>query len=158
MKVRSGFVSNSSSASYTVRYKYSFNILLDLFNESEIGYDRFWLRREIQKRLQHIIDILDSKISEDTSYRHDLENDYKDLEEKMNRLDEMSTLERFDTLCNISGIIYTSDELNTMFSCMTSMHNSYDEGVSNVMKNIILYLLFEHHINPLICTVDHDDR
>lgn len=163
MKIRSGFVSNSSSASYMVTISESFNSIADkyfsdiamLLNKDIKSYKRdkkhyediieklnqgdktIWYNKEhceeCIKLLEVIIEFL----------KHQFDTDH--IIDKENVLENILQYHSIDIIKKSSF---------TQFKYLTSMHNDYGSSMDNLLKEIILIYTFENPSN-IICNVEH---
>jgi hypothetical protein len=119
MKIRTGFVSNSSSASFIVTVGISKNSLCELLKD-----DLFWV---LQRNLESIIEMTE-KYGED---------------EELNELKALtpSDYNYVETILNKRYIYLEEDGHNTKIESDTTMFNDYGD-VCNLMKNILTTLVF----------------
>ena len=142
MKIRNGFVSNSSSSSYIVKIKnLDFEELANCM-ASEYSYDDFFSLEQVKEKLDETIKSLsDGEHSE--WYKHHLEQ----LNELKVELDAINPEDSFEKILRVMlkyyqiGVKETNNAVE--LSCFTSMHNSFNEGMSDVLKEIMLYFLFD---------------
>lgn len=160
MKIRSGFVSNSSSASYIVtisksledviddmhthfylvsdevdKYKIdkrNYEEILERINKNE--KDIWYSKQEIEGYLELIDIIIDSK---ENIYKQDYDvNKYIETLMEYHRIE----IEKFGDI--------------TTFTFNTSMHNDYDTSMNRIIKEIVLYYTFEKP-GFLNCKIEH---
>lgn len=166
MKFRRTFVSNSSSASYTIMFPTTIEHVVNMLDEFETGFEAYQLIRLINDRLKglHEMKKLQDEAEEEgdgtfpwmTDYRVRIEW-YEELLEKVYISDQY---ERFQILCQIHNVDIDEGELNTTerlkFEFGTTMHNSYTEALPLFIQDMLLYMLFEEQISPY-CTVEYKD-
>jgi len=171
MKIRNGFVSNSSSSSYIVQLR---GISMDDFYrelQSEYGWHIFdvnsilkdvrknkgRVKKYIEEHSQRELDnenpkvtILDEHFSK--MYRERLEK----LEEVETQLKEANYTEVIDIVLEYYGITVTEVEGGIDMEYFTCMHNSFTEGMSEVLQEIVMYFLFDTS-HTIKCTRDGDE-
>jgi hypothetical protein len=77
-----------------------------------------------------------------------------DFKNKLTTTDDIIEIARIIFEYNMIKVEETSDYLK--LSYVTSMHNDFDSGMHEMLKEIILYLLFETDIIPY-CERESDD-
>jgi hypothetical protein len=172
MKIRNGFVSNSSSASYTIIIDMELNEFIDnIFSEFNITY--FWVK-----------DLIDEYIDKRNEYKKNLDisltlpkyysfhnqegldkldliierlNAIKDLDEQSYCGNEEGkfVIDKVNAVTWLLKEIYSVDlNLHTSKSiqleCGSSMHNSYQD-VPSIVKTILTYFDFEYPLVKKIC-------
>lgn len=169
MKERAGFVSNSSSASYYVTLKGSREEIL-----SEIEQNCSWphisvdqIRRKLRDRLKGLkirLDDIETKkerfLIEDAIpiFKERISNSeamLKELEDISRSMRERPVIRNFqleltEMALDLNHIGYTAFENEIHLQSRTVMHNSYCEGMPDMLKDIVLYYSFE---NPERITV-----
>lgn len=147
MKIRDGFVSNSSSASYIV--KIHGVTFAELSNKLKPEYSWYIFDKETfvnllnktYKSFNKLIDASEKQQSPMLSYYI---THCSKIKEHLTLLEKDISFEEylriFFTFHQLN-IIETEDyvELNNF----TSMHNSFNEGMSEILKEIILFLMSE---------------
>lgn len=157
MKIRNGFVSNSSSASYCLRIPLPLDEILDeLYTEYNWNiFNKEKRKNETIKNLtdgkKYVEEFRDKKNAFFFSGVKDrIEEDKKFLEE----IDNLSSKDFAKKVLERKGIIIEQDKDITELRCWTAMHNSYLEGVSDIFKEIMMYFLFERKLQ-IQCSVEH---
>ena len=166
MKIRNGFVSNSSSASYIVKID---NESIEDFCytiANEFTYDLFCVRDILEKVSKSINDCLQP--DHDSYYKGSMAKYWKGIDDVERQLEQ--DLKKFiasgDCLCDcpelVTDILNHYHRLHTKYSdgkivleASTSMHNSI-EDVPAIMKSIIALYIFNHPDKHLECIVDQD--
>ena len=168
MKTRIGFVSNSSSASYIVRVK---DITEDefcrrLFEEySWTHFSKKKMTRELKKRLKQQRKcaedyIISSPEAEGLNKIFKKQaSDYIDrlegLQKELSEIDEDKKLVEFTLkYCGIHTTIMTDGGIEMLY--FTSMHNDYHDGTNELLREIILFFMFETD-RKVECEVNHDN-
>ena len=149
MKIRTGFVSNSSSSSYFVEIE---GIdLKDFLNKLFIEYTwNHFNKSEIEARLYQCIennkvakrDYNKSGVSRlfEKNYDTWLKDSENDLDQfKKAKTDE--ALVKFVIKYNGINLKHSKDKIR--LSTWTSMHNSFNEGMPELLKEIVLFFSFD---------------
>ena len=156
MKIRNGFVSNSSSASYIVKINgSSFEDLCArlLCEYSWCEFNLVAVLGKISNRITEASERLQT--GEIKPFYDKLIEDLEALLKEAKDIDEDNGVEVVDFILKYNGIEYQEDSNEiTLFDC-TSMHNSYDEGVSDLLQEIIMFILFETDYK-IKCEIDKD--
>ena len=158
MKIRTGFVSNSSSASYIVNIKgIDFAEFCNKM-ETEYSFSDYFNVESMMKSLDgHLERYI--KGDDSTDSMKDLIEEFRvELEEQKVKLKAVNPDKYYDVVrCGLEfhqvGLKETDDGVE--LTSFTSMHNDYDEGVSSIMNEIVLYFLFETDYK-LVCTMESD--
>jgi len=160
MKIRSGFVSNSSSASYVIKINME---LEDFINEiyNEFDYTFFDIKK-IYDQEESLYKEYDKSLSEEKNQRNKSiflynKDRLKELKTKLETIQKFKSLHDYDNeegkfvgnrvniitwiLENIYFIKISTQFNNVNLNCSTSMHNSYSD-VPNIIKDIITYFNF----------------
>lgn len=156
MKVRKGFVSNSSSSSYIVKINSDYNDFIDKLVE-EYGWDfinKKYIRRKIQKEIERLEEILneiendnnENKVICDFQKRMN-DNVQKTYDKEKNNLKELQKINNKKDLIEFIFEwhyikVETSDH-EVVLNHFTSMHNSFLEGMNDLLKEIVLFFLFD---------------
>ena len=159
MKTRDGFVSNSSSASYIVRLE---NINFEDFVRilmPEFGWSYFNVE-SLKTQLEETKKRIEGWRDEDIQYANDNAGDDDGWAEmrtlhvaplaKVNSLiDKLSNTAK-DDMIGLAKIVLDSNQIDLRatdnyveLSSFTSMHNDFDSGMSEIMKEIVLFLTFD---------------
>lgn len=159
MKTRKGFVSNSSSASYYVTIKDTRRAVFD-----ELREDCYWPWLDNERLRSHIRDYIDARkrtlsrleqgqevflIQTEEEVKKGIELAEKELE----AVDGAATIKASDEQIKIA-LKYNHIKLEeqgeqTLLTGDTIMHNNYVEGMTDMLKDIVLHYIFErpHKIN-----------
>ena len=158
MKTRNGFVSNSSSSSYIVTIR---NV--DFFDfcyrfSSEYKWSDFFsvdfLEREINERIDRINDTKDESTSETFKMFPKMWlKDLNDQKEKLSKIDKDNFIEIARFVFDYNNITCIEDSDDLVLHQSTSMHNDFNSGMCELMKEIVLYLMFETDYK-IICGVE----
>ena len=159
MKIRSGFVSNSSSASYSVtivgvEWESLVNVLLQ-----EYGWDLLnagSTLRDLRERLTELeqedvemsegISVILSEMNE--QWMTNLQNQILSLE---NAEDQYDLVER---ILNINGVTVFKTDDQISFTGVSTCHNDYRD-MPLLLQQIVLCISFETPCR-VICEVSHD--
>jgi hypothetical protein len=145
MKIRNGFVSNSSSSSYIVTLKNkTFKEFASNFLAEGDFYD--YDPQSLIKKMK--LDIEEYK-QHDTTKQEWYKDWIKQTEETLNKMEKIYNKkglcpELLKVIMEKYGIKVTEENNNVVLDYFTSMHNSYNEGISDLMKEIILFCCFEN--------------
>lgn len=161
MKIRQGFVSNSSSASYYVTLKGDSKELLELIgNECDWPFLNIeYIVDTINERIKSIKDSLQYIEVNTESWlvqsKDSLEQDLAELEAKKKTMLEIQKIRSKKETWNVrqseiinmgldmEGIKVTSSSTNHIeLQANTMMHNNYVEGMPELLKEIVLYFSF----------------
>lgn len=153
MKVRTGFVSNSSSASYIIKVLAPKEEIISLLI-CEYGWVYFH-KEEFVKMVTKKIKDHERNDDEKIKYLSDLGQTFKETMAKQRKeyreklqgyidrnLSDDEVL--FTTVLESKNIKCRQIDDNTVFESETSMHNDYNSGVANLLKEFLLLFMFEH--------------
>lgn len=171
MKIRAGFVSNSSSASYYVTLKGSKDeVLSEIFDNCcypHIFYEN------LEVKVKDKLEGLQSRLNDLETKKErfllgnipKLKKKIKDVEQTKTRLKELkeevrqgmigkhrSELTEIALELNYIDLKYCQDKI--LLESKTIMHNSYCEGMPDMLKDIVLYYSFENP-NNIQLRVEH---
>ena len=170
MKIRQGFVSNSSSASYYIKI----NEPWEAFVAKAI--DKCWYPffevNTLSERIDELVVTRTSSIelaeqSEEHWLRSTLNEARAQLEwlkEEKKFLDELNQLRRYTytqrerivkLALEVYGIKYSDEEDHVDVSYFTAMHNDYFESMPEPLIELILYYVFEER-NKIELSVEHN--
>lgn len=155
MKIRLGFVSNSSSASYTLIVNDTtenfFNIIRNEFyyifdiNSQDI----FSLRRQskydlrsYKNKLKEIKKYPLTKFDESLEEVKDKISYFKNKIKKLNSIEYIKSDEFIEEFLKYNNICIYYESTYIKLLSTTSMHNSYND-MSEILKNISLYYTYE---------------
>jgi len=138
MKLRNGFVSNSSSASYVVVIgKSKEDFLNDMIDGLEYG--PFYISNVIHTVESQLENLL--KVKDDKFFQHSIKNT-KSLLTKLKKLKNACNPETVETLLKKYYRVDVNDlKTKIRLTGFTSMHNSFSD-VPDVLKDIITYYTF----------------
>jgi hypothetical protein len=141
MKIRYGFVSNSSSSSYIVKFK---NMSFLDFVECVMGADLGWFNEEaIEERISN--DIIDLEDRKDDSILGALIQSkietYRNYLERSRNI--KNDIERVQLVFDLEGIRVEEDNGDLLLNYFTSMHNDFNTGMNDLYKEIIFTFLFD---------------
>ena len=174
MKIRNGFVSNSSSSSYMVdidvgfdqfaktvlaEYSWSFFSLKEIrkFYEERLR----WADRERMSLCEDLKTATEHKEFFQRSVER-INNKIEGFQGMLSKLvegnDYVGSPEMITEYLWKKGIMIGEkyDGKKTSFICSTSMHNDFMEGLPDIAKEIILYYMFDTDIQ-VKCLRDGDD-
>jgi len=145
MKKRQGFVSNSSSASYTL----TVNTDEEDFFDALVEHVTWPYRDSIENKLKEYINHVKSRLKEKNpilSKDHQLVQ-MNNYQHSLDKLETADSVERMKIILSFYNIMWSyNKDGNIELSESTSMHNNFEEGVSKLMKEIILAFIFETDI------------
>jgi hypothetical protein len=156
MKIRYGFVANSSSATYIITVDLTKDKLYKLIYGSESSY-------EFEKI--HLLGKIEENIVLENKYIQDYEKEIKELDDNANsfRKDCLETTRKnlensiafkekvekavYDDIIDLV-LEYNNTRIyeksgKTILEQFTSMHNSYNEGMNDIMKELLFILCFD---------------
>lgn len=156
MKIRFGFVSNSSSASYTICIHTEKNTFIQLIKNKIICNEFFQESSEFKKIVEYNYNKLKDSINKSTNTgtlynifidrtKENLEN-HKKLLKKWDNIRYDLSNEMYEDLFKYFDLDVSENNGITNISYTTIMHNSYNEGINYILKEIIFYILFETNI------------
>lgn len=153
MKIRSGFVSNSSSGNYMATIRdISLNLFID-YMLKEYAFSFF--------NKEDVLNELKSRLMADEHQLYELQGgkddilfevcklgleksilDGKNAIEKINIIGEREMVECVLALKGI-GVSEDKQDDSVTLTHNTSMHNNFTEGMNDLMKEIVLYFMFD---------------
>jgi len=162
MKKRKGFVSNSSSASYIVEIRdikeSTFFGLLQTagyaWDELSLNGIKHFISERIKEYKQHIEENKGSNKDMLGFYERHLKSLETSQKEVM-AVDEDDIEESIKYILKFNGIMYKWTDGDIELGDFTSMHNSYRDGVSPLLQEILLYFMFETDYK-IKCRAEHD--
>lgn len=146
MKIRNGFVSNSSSASYIVRIKdINFSDFSKLISEEFTTFYGMLSNEELIKRLNSNIKCRKTMMEFTGIDKENFEKTISILEETKQKIEkgELSIEELVKEALNINGIKIEEENGDLILNDFTAMHNSYVEGMNDDLKEIVLFMIFD---------------
>ena len=144
MKIREGFVSNSSSASYIVKIHTSWEDFSTIIKD-EIYWsfcDVNSLKTEIQNSITKEKEFLNKDATLFEPLTEYWEESLAKQEEMLKELDkEMTPEDMIKWVLKYNGMGFIEKPDMIELSGFTSMHNSYVEGMQDLLKEIVLCFL-----------------
>jgi hypothetical protein len=152
MKTRNGFVSNSSSASYIVKIK---DINFEEFCERimrEYQWYELNMKQTLGKIKKRIYQLHESSKASKVRDKQEEPTDQwyarymKELEalfEEGSKIDEDNIIDVVKFILEYNDIKLSLVTNGIELDYFTSMHNCYNEGVSDLLKEIVLFFSFE---------------
>ena len=138
MKIRNGLVSNSSSSSYIITIK---NMTIKDFSRKlmcEYSYDLF--------NLEKIIESINITIEENKRYPdrfQDYAIEQKNVFENLYKNEELNDQLIIDTILKYNRIKLDSSNSDIVLQGNTSIHNSYNESMPSILREICLFFSFD---------------
>ena len=156
VKVRSGLVSNSSSASYIVDIEITLEMLAQEIRQSDPWkFDEIIFKSVVMSQIEHCHKM--ASLASDEFITEDSRNRAQEFEEIFLTFDRLNDVEKTVMMLNFYGVDVELLPTFVRLKSFTSMHNSYDEGLCRTLKELVLFLLFyrEGKYN-LKCRSEHD--
>ena len=165
MKIRNGFVSNSSSASYIIKihgidYNDFINIIL-----REYGWSLFSKSNVKQKLIKKLTDNklytkdlkneLKNKTVSRVSWFGYLEDNIKKDEALLKKIDNFSLEEIVEVVLERNSIKIMNDDDGIEIKFWTAMHNDFSSGMPEVLREVVLFFMFETS-HKVKCDIKHD--
>ena len=149
MKIRKGFVSNSSSASYIVKIKgIDFSEFCQALR-NEYGCWGIFSTKGLQNKINSLYE---------STRNSSIEIFRDEVEEFKNRVDKLGD-DNFEDVVKLALDFYNINSSEVKggieLTDFTTMHNDFDSGMSNIMKEIVLYFMFDTKYK-LICERESD--
>ena len=169
MKVRTGFVSNSSSASFTIQTTMTEDSFFEFLQES-LGWSHFY-KDTFERRLKHRVKTLNENIAEEKqnliddkeneleSSLHELwkgqsEDSLKEVESILKRLPDMKEHDVIKTILTYNGITISESLVKHIeVSAFTFMYNDMGD-MGPMMIAILAALGMSFGGNGFRCVVD----
>ena len=157
MKIRTGFVSNSSSSSYIVKIHVPYNEFVD-FLGARHKWDYFCLENIKNKIDFQIKELEESHKKSLEEYKDRSEWLFKCYDDRLKYLNDFKketselTEDNFDKIVELvlkynditeDTIETDSGENIVILSYFTSMHNDFNDGMNDLLKEIVLGFLFD---------------
>jgi hypothetical protein len=143
MKIRTGFVSNSSSSSYIIKVYANFDDILR--NLSFWFIDKNAIIIETKKEIKRLKNLLKTKHNKFYDiFKRENKKELKELNERLKFLE--SNTDNIDFLKNYfswNGIWFEDKNKYVKICYDTTMHNDFVSGMSDLYKEIVLSLTFD---------------
>jgi hypothetical protein len=155
MKLRMGFVSNSSGSSYIVTIHTSLaNVIADM--TSEYGWDLF-SKEKLEKGVNKRIKEANEAYQNDRSgiMKSMSEHWIADAKRDKDALDKIGDSKEalFATVMEFNGIKVTDHKASVVLEASTSMHNDFDD-VPRLLREIVLYYIFDTDYQVICKRID----
>lgn len=157
MKIRMGFVSNSSSASYIVNIiGINFYDFCDKIRSQYSFYDYFSVK-QMKDRIDHLLERYSDTDENDamSSFSKSFKEELEEQKDKLSKVDEDNFYEVAKFALDFHQIGVKEESGSIRLSSFTSMHNDFDSGMSDIMKELTLYFMFETKCK-VVCEVEHN--
>jgi len=153
VKIRTGFVSNSSSASFTVTAYTDLAHVRQMIIEK--NYWSFFDRKNFADLIKNKIALYKSRDKDKTIGLYFEEEDMRpSLVALHDRIPTLSNEEFFMEVLKQYYIIVREEKEKVIFTYHTSMFNSFDDSLNPLYKEIICTLVFSNI--KTICMVEED--
>jgi len=167
MKIRYGFVSNSSSASYIITLSGDMKDINQLIVESIqfVGWNN-----ELEERLNEDVTRLKKSITrleqgKESFLDRPIEEQKSRLAQAIADLETITTNRDKTELVDYANLVLRNYDINRIdmyngdvkLSASTSMHNCYTEGLPRIMHEIVLQQVFEKPNVKIMCEIDRDN-
>jgi hypothetical protein len=159
MKTRQGFVSNSSSASYIVEIRNIeeqdfFGLLYTEYSWNEFNIHS--IKGQIAERIKECNQEIKTEESPLTSFYCSQIKKLEELQKEVLEInDEEDCSRAIKFILKYKDIQYKEVDGDIYLEYFTSMHNSFDEGIGELLKEIIFFFIFETDYK-VKCKVDKD--
>jgi len=162
MKIRTGFVSNSSSASFIVTIDMKYKDFIDYLDE-EFGFDHFD-KREFMKKVEDDLEVENERLKNEKSEKPDkinefrvtqLENTIKELEQLKDNINKFDKTDIIEAIFKYNRIRLTSinAQRQVALGTFTVMYNNADD-MGRLMQSIITSVLLTHGSKYITVEVD----
>ena len=134
MKIRKGFVSNSSSSSYIVTIE---NISFEEFCNKlapEYSWSSLFSLNSARNKLEELAI---------KPYSEEFKNEILGLLKELEEINEDDFVEIVKFMLKYGHINYRELKNGLELSSFTCMHNDFDSGMSERMKEILLFFMFD---------------
>lgn len=149
MKIRNGFVSNSSSSSYIIKiYDTGFDEFASRLNELRYEFfNKGIIMKEIEERLAVNTKSINEMDGEGVSWRKDFANEaiieFTGLKQELEGIEADDQINMLKFALKYHGIKVSEGQHRIELCEFTSMHNSFCEGMSDILKEIVLSFIFD---------------
>jgi len=179
MKIRSGFVSNSSSASYVVKFNMNTEEFIHEIYHA-LGFDYFdinFLYTDLKERIEQYEEGLEAERKDKNGKFHFRNKKHlNEMKSQLKHLETISSINSIDTsgneegnfvvelvpaikwiLGNMYNINVTEEFDNVVLNAWTVMHNSCND-IPQIIKDIVIHFSFERPEIRKICKVIEDSQ
>ena len=148
MIIRKGFVSNSSSASYIITINNITKQKLFDICRSDLWYELDNLKGMIEEHLKTCVDDVD----DNGVVREWCLDRIKELNDYIQRLnDTVDGDQKIEVYLDYRGISLKEEAASVILETFTSMHNSYNEGMGDLLKEMCFLFMFEYPEYRMTC-------
>ena len=150
MKIRNGFISNSSSASYLVKIKASMEDFTSKILEQYSWNDYFYKERfeeSVREDIEELKENLKQKCTETQGFfydrKKDLKKSLKNKEVLLRKLKKLKDIEFVKVVLEYFGIKVSSSSTEIFLNQETVMHNDFNTGMCDLFRELVLFFMFD---------------